>query len=140
MARSARHAAPHTPAARSAVLRAGLALTAAGVALGAGAGAAAADEPAANGSGGQPTSAGQVDVPAAGRVLTDSVGHAVGPVTELTLDPLAGTGVDPLDNGLGTQIADFKPVSTKAVTGLVTGGGSVSTLPVVGQAAGLLTR
>lgn len=77
------------------------------------------------------------ELPTAG--LTSAVGPAVAPVRNLTLDPLSNTGVDPLDNGLGSQVADFKPVSTTAVTDQVTRGGSLGTLPVVGPATGLLT-
>jgi hypothetical protein len=71
--------------------------------------------------------------------LTGAVGPAVAPVRNLTLDPLSNTGVDPLDNGLGSQVADFKPVSTTAVTDQVTHGGSLGTLPLVGPATGMLT-
>ncbi|MGP3636439.1 hypothetical protein ACTU45_24310, partial [Streptomyces sp. 24-1644] len=80
---------------------------------------------------------------AAGPALTGALGHSlaggVAPLTDLQLDPLAGTGVDPLDNAVGTQIADFKPLSTAVVTDPVTSGGALSDLPVVGQATGLLT-
>ena len=62
----------------------------------------------------------------------DGVTHGVGPLTRLQLDPLANTGVDPLDNGLGTQVADFKPVGTNLVTDHVTKGGAAADLPVVG--------
>ncbi|MEE4541676.1 hypothetical protein V2S66_06785 [Streptomyces sp. V4-01] len=70
--------------------------------------------------------------------VTDALGSGIGPVKHLTLDPLSNTGVDPLDNAVGGQIADFKPVSTAIATDPVTSGGSLSTLPVVGAAAGLL--
>ena len=60
------------------------------------------------------------------------------PVGDLTLDPLSNTTADPLDNSVGSQIADFKPLSTAAVTGPVTQGGSLSTLPMAGAAMGLL--
>lgn len=79
---------------------------------------------------------------AAGGAVTGALGHSLGngvaPVTHLRLDPLAGTGVDPLDNAVGTQVADFKPVSTAAVTDPVTSGGALKDLPVLGQVAGLL--
>lgn len=39
--------------------------------------------------------------------------------------------MDPLDNGLGSQVADFKPLSTTTVTDQVTRGGSLSTLPLM---------
>lgn len=59
-------------------------------------------------------------------------------MTHLQLDPLAGTGTDPLNNTVGTQIADFKPLSTAAVTDPVTRGGALKDLPVVGQVTQLL--
>ncbi|MFI9120256.1 hypothetical protein ACIGW0_12790 [Streptomyces bikiniensis] len=123
----ARHAAPSTSR-RSALLKAGLTVTAAGAALvGAGAGAqAAAPVPLPVG----PLT--QTDAAAAGAGALGGIGHALGPLTQLKLNPLAGTGVDPLDNGLGTQVADFKPVGTNLVTDHVTGGGAVADLPVVG--------
>lgn len=70
--------------------------------------------------------------------LHDGAAGGLGPVKHLTLDPLANTGSDPLDNAVGSQIADFQPVSTAAITGPVARGGSLSTLPLVGTAAGLL--
>ncbi|WP_030217980.1 hypothetical protein [Streptomyces bikiniensis] len=123
----ARHAAPSTSR-RSALLKAGLTVTAAGAALvGAGAGAqAAAPVP-------LPLDGlTRTDTGAAGTGALDGVGYALGPLTQLKLNPLAGTGVDPLDNGLGTQVADFKPVGTNLVTDHVTRGGAVADLPVVG--------
>jgi hypothetical protein len=90
-----------------------------------------------------PAAAG-ASAPDSGSVLDElqvgsAVRPAVTPVRDLTLDPMANTGVDPLDNGLGTQVADFKPVATTAVTDQVTRGGSLGTLPVVGPATGLFT-
>ncbi|SEO99712.1 hypothetical protein [Actinacidiphila rubida] len=70
--------------------------------------------------------------------VTGALASGIGPVKNLTLDPLSHTGTDPLDNALGSQIADFKPVSTAVVTDPVTHGGSLATLPLVGKAAGLL--
>ncbi|MER7912800.1 MULTISPECIES: hypothetical protein [unclassified Streptomyces] len=123
----ARHAAPRTSR-RSALLKAGLTVTAAGAALvGAGAGAqAAAPVPL------PVDSLARTDAAAAGAGALGGVGHALGPLTRLQLDPLANTGVDPLDNGLGTQVADFKPVGTNLVTDHLTKGGAVADLPVVG--------
>lgn len=60
------------------------------------------------------------------------------PVKELQLNPLARTGVDPLDNTLGTQVADFRPVSTEALTGPLAEGGSLDDLPLVGAVADAL--
>ncbi|MFC9393527.1 hypothetical protein ACFTWS_10225 [Streptomyces sp. NPDC057027] len=130
----ARHAQPRTSR-RSALLRAGLGVTAVGAAvLGAGAAAqAAAPVPL------PVDSLTRTDAGAAGAGALDGVTQGVGPLTRLQLDPLANTGVDPLDNGLGTQVADFKPVGTNLVTDHVTKGGAVADLPVVGGLArGLL--
>ncbi|MDH2391879.1 hypothetical protein QCN29_24480 [Streptomyces sp. HNM0663] len=114
----ARHAAPSNQ--RRALLCAGLAVAAAaGAVLGAGGGAHAA----------------QTD---AGEGLSHALPGALGPVKSLQLDPLANTGVDPLDNAVGTQVADFPPVSTALATDPVAKGGSLGTLPLVGQVAGLL--
>lgn len=70
--------------------------------------------------------------------VTGALASGIGPLTHLTLDPLSNTGVDPLDNGVGSQIADFKPLSTGAVTKPITDGGSLATLPLVGRLVGLL--
>lgn len=70
--------------------------------------------------------------------VTGALGAGVNPVRDLTLDPLTGSGVDPLDNAVGSQVADFQPVSTAALTDPVTSGGSLGTLPLVGQATHLL--
>ncbi|MFD3726532.1 hypothetical protein [Streptomyces sp. NPDC058671] len=122
-----RHAATPRPR-RSALLRAGLTVTAVGAAvLGAGGGAQAAapvplpvDAPT------------RTDAAAAGAGALSGVTHGLGPLTRLQLDPLANTGVDPLDNGLGAQVADFKPVGTGLVTDHLTKGGAVADLPVAG--------
>ncbi|MFI6939510.1 hypothetical protein ACIBI4_09575 [Streptomyces sp. NPDC050418] len=124
----ARHAAPRRRGKVAA--RVGLVATAAGIALGAAAGGAgAADEG---------TSVGDVDSAASAQALTDAVGFAVAPAKDLRLDPFAGTSVDPLDNAVGTQLADFKPVSSALLTGPIASGGSVEDVPVVGRAAGVL--
>ncbi|WP_225804708.1 hypothetical protein [Streptomyces sp. NK15101] len=123
----ARHTEPRASR-RSALLRAGLGVTAAGAAVfGAGAAAqAAAPVPL------PVDSLSRTDAGAAGAGALEGVTHGVGPLTRLQLDPLANTGVDPLDNGLGTQVADFKPVGTNLVTDHVTKGGAVADLPVAG--------
>lgn len=76
---------------------------------------------------------------AAGGAVTGALGHSlrngIAPVTHLPLDPLAGTGTDPLDNAVGTQLADFKPLSTAAVTDPLTSGGALKDLPLVGPVA-----
>ncbi|MFE6040988.1 hypothetical protein [Streptomyces sp. NPDC056452] len=127
---------------RRALLRAGLTLTALGAALGAGGAAAqAAPLPAAPATGADSTLGAVSD--AAAPALTSALGYglagAVAPITDLQLDPLAGTGVDPLDNAVGTQIADFKPVTTAIVTDPLTSGAALGDLPVVGQVTGLIT-
>jgi hypothetical protein len=137
----ARHAASPSP--RRPLLRAGLTLTAAGAVLGLAGSSAQAAQPAAH------ASASDIDTPlpgagtAAAQGLTAAakygIAGAVGAVANLKLDPLAGTGSDPLDNVVGTQIADFKPVNTAPLTGPVTDGASLSDLPVIGRATRLLT-
>lgn len=130
----ARHAASNNQ--RRALLRVGLTVAAAGAAIGAGGAAAQAapmlpvGAPQASGH-----SADDLNVPAG---VEHSLPGALAPVKSLQLDPLANTGVDPLDNAVGTQIADFKPVSTAMVTDPVTNGGGLRDLPLVGQATALL--
>lgn len=53
-------------------------------------------------------------------------------MTGLKSNPLAGTGVDPLDNGVGTQLAGFKPLTSKTLTGPVAEAPSIGAIPVVG--------
>ncbi|MFJ1973374.1 hypothetical protein ACIO93_32435 [Streptomyces sp. NPDC087903] len=131
----ARHAFPHTPTARRALVT----LATAGVALGAGAATASADsEPALDAVRTQPTSLGNVDPQVGLQALSGTVGYVTGPVTALKPNPLAGTGVDPLDNGVGTQLADFKPLTSQALTRPVAQARSIGSLPVVGQATELL--
>ncbi|WP_030969145.1 hypothetical protein [Streptomyces sp. NRRL S-1824] len=121
---------------RRALLRAGLTVTAVGAALGAGGAAAqAAPLPVVPASGAD-SSLGEVGDATGG--ATGALGHAVSPITQLQLDPLANTGVDPLANGVGTQVADFKPLSTGVATDPLTSGGALKDLPVVGQVTGLL--
>ncbi|MFF0741195.1 hypothetical protein ACFYVL_12430 [Streptomyces sp. NPDC004111] len=126
----ARHA--HPSPQRRALLQAGLAVTAVGAALAAGAGAAqaapAVPPPAA------PTAPDQVLLGA----LQQSASSGLGPVTHMRLDPLAGTEADPLNNAVGTQVADFKPVSTEVVTGAISQGGALKDLPLAGPATQLL--
>ncbi|MFI5570893.1 hypothetical protein ACIA6T_26845 [Streptomyces sp. NPDC051740] len=109
----ARHKAPKTPTVRRALA----VLATASVALGAGAATASAADSA---------------------PLLDGAGRAVGTVADLKPNPLAGTGVDPLDNGVGTQVADFRPVDSREVTGPVAQARSVGGVPGVGQATDLL--
>jgi hypothetical protein len=129
----ARHASSPTPTARRALT----ALATAGVALGAGAATAAADtRPVVDVVRTSPTSLGHVDPQAGLQVLGAMLPYVTGPVAGLKPNPLAGTGVDPLDNGVGTQLADFKPLTSKMVTGPVAQAPSIGAVPVVGQALG----
>jgi hypothetical protein len=130
--------APHTPfsARRGAALSAGMTVAAVAAALAA--------APAASAAQVLPTGplegAGEtLPGPAAGAAgaLTNSV-SGIGYLKNHQLNPLANTGVDPLANGVGTQVADFKPVSTELVTGPLSRGGALKDLPVVGAVAKLL--
>ncbi|MFH8977237.1 hypothetical protein [Streptomyces sp. NPDC017890] len=117
----ARHASSsRTPAVRRALV----VLATTGAALGAGAVTASAE--------------GGMDPQPDLRAVTGTVGHVTGPVADLKPNPLAGTGVDPLDNGVGTQVADFQPLTSTALTGPVAQARSVGGVPVVGRAAELL--
>lgn len=123
---------------RRALLRAGLTVTAVGAALGAGGAAAqAAPLPVVPATGSDSTGLGAA-THAAGGAVAGALDNSIAPVTHLRLDPLAGTGTDPLDNAVGTQVADFKPVSTAQLTDPVTSGGALKDLPLVGQVTGLL--
>ncbi|MFI1411528.1 hypothetical protein ACH4Y0_16715 [Streptomyces sp. NPDC020707] len=131
----ARHMAYQNPTARRALL----ALTTAGIAVGAGATAAAADtDPVVDVIRTRPTSLGTIDPQAGLQALTGTVGYVTGPVAGLKPNPLAGTGVDPLDNGLGTQIADFPPLATTMLTAPVAQAQSLGGVPVLGQVTTLL--
>jgi hypothetical protein len=133
----ARHASPNNPTAQRALV----ALATAGVALGAGAATASADtDPVVDVMRTRPTSLGKIDPQSGLQGLTSTVGYVTGPVAGLKPNPLAGTGVDPLDNGLGTQVADFQPLATQMLTGPVAQAQSIGSIPVVGQAAGLLNN
>ncbi|MFR9796277.1 hypothetical protein ACL02U_10295 [Streptomyces sp. MS06] len=114
-------------------------LATAGVALGAGAAtASAATGPVVDAVRTHPTSLGHVDPEAGLQTLTGTLGYVTGPVSDLKPNPLAGTGVDPLDNGVGTQLADFKPLTSQALTGPVAEAQSIGALPVVGTVTGAL--
>ncbi|MFE2218657.1 hypothetical protein ACFW93_42945 [Streptomyces canus] len=113
------------------------ALATAGVALGAGAGVAAADTEPVVGMVGVPTSLGNIDPQAGAQALTGSVGYVTGPVAGLKPNPLAGTGVDPLDNGVATQLGDSQPIASQALLGPIAQAQSIGSMPVVGQVTGL---
>lgn len=67
---------------------------------------------------------------AATGTTTSTLGYALGPAFDLQLYPLANnSGTDPLANGAGTKIADFRPVSTATLTGPLADGASLGTLP-----------
>ncbi|PWK61935.1 hypothetical protein BCL76_12573 [Streptomyces sp. CG 926] len=100
----ARHAAPSLP---NRLRSAGLTVSMAGAALAMAAGGA---------------QAGELDIPAALSGVAD-------PIANLKVNPLAHTGVDPLDNGVATKVADFPSVGTGMVTGILTQGPSVGELP-----------
>ncbi|MCI3275922.1 hypothetical protein [Streptomyces cylindrosporus] len=134
----ARHTSSPTPTAQRALV----ALATAGVALGAGAATASADtEPVLNEVvHTRPTSLGRIDPQSGLQALTGTVGYVTGPVSGLKPNPLAGTGVDPLDNGVATQLADFQPLASQALTGPVAQAQSIGSIPVLGQAASLLNH
>ncbi|MCZ4122132.1 hypothetical protein [Streptomyces sp. H39-S7] len=67
-----------------------------------------------------------------------ALGSALGPIKHLAINPLAHTGTDPLDNVVTPQVADFKPISTGAVTGPLAEGDSLSELPLLGPLSELL--
>ncbi|MEW2303761.1 hypothetical protein AB0958_27985 [Streptomyces sp. NPDC006655] len=114
--------------------RALIALATASVALGAGAAtAAAAPQPAQDAVRHRPTSVSPVDPQAGLTALGGLLPYVTGPVAGLKPNPLAGTGVDPLDNGVGTQLADFKPLTSKPLTEPVAEAPSIGDVPVVGQ-------
>jgi hypothetical protein len=86
----------------------------------------------------RPTSLGNINPQAGLAATTGTVGYVTGPVAGLKPNPLAGTGVDPLDNGVGTQLADFKPLTSQALTRPVAQAPSIGSIPVIGRGTGLL--
>ncbi len=138
----ARHAASSSP--RRHLLRAGLTLTAVGAVLSAGTAAAQAAPsalplplplPGADQAlGGVDTSSGSVIT----GTLTQAAASGLGPMKNARLNPLAGTEADPLDNTVGTQVADFQPVDSGAVTAPLSDGGAVKDLPVAGMLMSVL--
>jgi hypothetical protein len=132
----ARHDTSHTSTGRRALA----ALATAGVALGAGAGATAAatGEPVPDVMRAHPTSVGQVDPQAGLQGAVGSLSYATGTVSGLKPNPLAGTGADPLDNGVGTQLADFQPLSSQMLTRPVAQAQSIGSIPVAGDVTKVL--
>ncbi|MFE5211401.1 hypothetical protein [Streptomyces sp. NPDC056600] len=141
-----RHAAPkqakqskHTG--RASAARAAVVLAGAGLALGGGAVAASAAPVPAVPSADQvepKVALSVIDLKTGMETLKNTVGYTVGPVGALKPNPLAGTGVDPTDNGVGTQVADFQPVTTKTLTSPLTQAETINALPAVGQVTGML--
>ncbi|MET9803920.1 hypothetical protein [Streptomyces sp. NPDC006368] len=109
--------------ARHTFLKAGLTLTALGAALGAAGGTAHA----------VPSPVGELDAAAAVEGVSAATPHVLGTAKNLKVNPLAQTGVDPLNNGVGTQVGDFRPVNTTSMTGSLT---SLPNLPVAGPVLG----
>ncbi|WP_186776844.1 hypothetical protein [Streptomyces salinarius] len=134
----ARHASPRTPHAQRALV----VLATVGAAVAAGAATASAAEGGGDTIAGlahtRPTSLGNIDPQAGVQAVTGVVGYVTGPVADLKPNPLAGTGVDPLDNGVGTKVADFQPLTSTALTGPVAQAQSLGSVPVVGQVTKLL--
>ncbi|GHD93496.1 hypothetical protein [Streptomyces naganishii] len=128
----ARHASLPQPTARRVLV----ALATASAALGAGASTAAADSVPVVGGAHEAGSLGKVDPRAGLQGLTGTVGHVTGTVAGLKPNPLAGTGVDPLDNGVATRIADFQPLASRGLTAPVAEAPSVGSIPVLGQVLG----
>ncbi|WP_329220465.1 hypothetical protein OG352_27265 [Streptomyces sp. NBC_01485] len=132
----ARHDSPQTSTGRRALA----ALATAGVALGAGAGTAAAatGEPVVDVMRTHPTSIGRIDPQAGLQGALGSLTYVTGTVSDLKPNPLAGTGVDPLDNGVGTQLADFQPLTSQMLTGPVAQAQSIGSIPVLGDVTKVL--
>jgi hypothetical protein len=128
----ARHTSSQHPVAQRALIT----LATAGAALGAGAATAHADTAPALDVPSRPTSLGRIDPQAGLAAATGTVRYVTGPVAGLKPNPLAGTGVDPLNNGVGTQVADFKPVGSQMLTAPVAEAESLGAVPVLGQALG----
>ncbi|WP_455352851.1 hypothetical protein [Streptomyces sp. SYSU K217416] len=132
----ARHSSPRSR--RPALLRAGL--TAAAVAAALGAGDAAHAAPAAPAA---PAPTAGLDALGEGQgealtgLVTNSV-TGVGQLKSLQINPLAKTGVDPLDNSVAPQVADFKPISTEMATGPLASGAALEDLPLAGPVSGML--
>ncbi|MFK8909825.1 hypothetical protein [Streptomyces sp. YS-3] len=123
------------------LLRAGLTATAAGAALAGAAGAAQA-LPGATETVGRAVANPGAEVDGTTRSVTGDlsagVTNALAPAKTLSLNPFAKTRVDPLDNAVGTEIADFKPISTAMATGPLHESGALKDFPVVGAATKLL--
>ncbi|KPC59377.1 hypothetical protein [Streptomyces chattanoogensis] len=131
----AQHAHPKPHRISRTLLRTALAVSAAGAALaGGGAATASAAEPALAAT----PDRGDATASAVTGILEKSVSGAPGAVKGLQLNPLAKTPVDPLANEVRVPVADFKPVSTKTVTGRLSQGAALKDMPVTGEATRVL--
>ncbi|MER7044280.1 hypothetical protein [Streptomyces jumonjinensis] len=129
----ARHSAHQS---RRIALRAGLTVAAAAAALGASGTAHAAPAPPTVGLDGAAAALNESAQGVTGAVTNSIAGISY--LTSLQLNPLAKTGTDPLANGVATQIADFKPISTELITGPLAQGGGLKDLPLVGGVVKML--
>lgn len=129
----ASHARPKPSRVPRALLRVSVVASAAGAALAAGGAASAQAAPARSLT--NNTSAAAEGLTGA---LLHSAAGGLGTVKNLQLNPLANTSVDPLANAVGTQIADFKPLSTRILTAPLSEGGALKDLPLVGEVTRLL--
>ncbi|GAB7031415.1 hypothetical protein AB0G35_08365 [Streptomyces sp. NPDC021749] len=144
------HARPKPSRVPRTLLRAGLVVSAAGAALAGGGAATAGAAPASTPHHGpdhhgpdhhSPDRHGKeqrsTDTGATASALTGALLHSaaggVGPLKNVQVDPLANTPVDPLANAVGTQVADFKPLSTTLVTGSLSRGAAVRDVPLVNK-------
>lgn len=59
--------------------------------------------------------------------LDAAIPATLAPVQNIALNPLAGTGFNPLDNAVGTQVGDL-PVSTALATGKLAQGTNLQDL------------
>ncbi|MBD0745414.1 hypothetical protein [Streptomyces sp. CBMA152] len=119
------------------LLRAGLTMTMAGAAL---VGAAALAEAAPPPVGRPAADPAALDGPTRSVMgdLSAGVTNGLAPAKTLSLNPFAKTSVDPLDNAVGTQVADFKPISTALATAPLHESGALKDLPILGAASRLL--
>ncbi|WP_251019379.1 hypothetical protein [Streptomyces sp. ISL-11] len=130
MASHARHARParSSLAGRRGLMSLGLTVSAGAAVVASGAGAAnALPHP-------PKTTLGTMSLPAATQGLDTALGAssegAFTPMKTLRLNPLAGTGSDPFDNSVGTQVSDFRPVSTSVLTEPITKGAALQDFSV----------
>lgn len=147
------HARPKPSRVPRTLLRAGLVVSAAGAALAGGGAATAGAAPAPtphhtpdhgpdhgpdrHRPGRHSTDTGATAHALTGALLTSAAG-GVGPLKNIQVDPLANTGVDPLANAVGTQVADFKPLSTDLVTGSLSRGAAIRDVPLVNKVERIL--